>query len=158
MNENDRELLEGLRSLAADGQQGAPLRVEERLLAEFQRRTRVRRAAFWSSGIAAIAATLTVMMFLGSKQHAPVIAQTGMEANMIEVPGSQGETAMSFYPLPEASELPPVENATIVRVALPVSSLRSIGFQVSDEGANEPVEADVLLGQDGLARGVRFVE
>jgi len=29
---------------------------------------------------------------------------------------------------------------------------------VSDDRAAESIQADMLLGQDGLARGVRFVE
>jgi len=162
MNENDQELLEGLRSLANDGPREAPARVEERLVNEFRRRARVRRNTIWASGgaVAAIAASLAVMMWLAPRQYAPAREQTAVVElpPMIEVPSPSGEIAMNFYALPEASELPPVENATVVRVELPMSTLRSIGFQINEERANEAVEADVLLGQDGLARGVRFVE
>lgn len=167
MNENDRELLEGLRSLAVDGPQGAPAFIEERLMSEFRRRKRVWRVAVWSSGagVAAVAAGLLLMMWLTPKAHAPKAAPAAVAElpadnapALIEVPGPSGELAMNFYELPEARELPPVENATVVRVELPISSLRSIGFQISEERADEAVEADVLLGQDGLARGVRFVE
>lgn len=64
----------------------------------------------------------------------------------------------SFYPLPEAEGLPAVENAMVVRVQLPVSSLRLMGFPVDEERADAAVQAELLLGQDGLARGVRLVE
>jgi hypothetical protein len=170
MNENDQELLESLRSLAMEGPREAPQRVEERLVTEFRRRARARQIAVWASisGVAAIAAGLVVMMWLGSsaRTHAtPAAAQTTVSGNsvvfepaIIEVPNPSDETAMNFYELPEARELPPVENATVVRVELPMSSLRSIGFQINEARANEAVQADVLLGQDGLARGVRFVE
>ncbi len=63
-----------------------------------------------------------------------------------------------FYPLPEAEALPAVENAMVVRVQLPVSSLQLMGVPVSEERADVSVQAELLLGQDGLARGVRLVE
>jgi len=68
------------------------------------------------------------------------------------------DLAASFYPLPEADELPPLETSLVVRVQLPVSSLELMGFPVSEEAGVEPVEAEVLLGQDGLARGVRLIQ
>jgi hypothetical protein len=33
-----------------------------------------------------------------------------------------------------------------------------MGFSVSEENSAERIQADVLVGQDGLARGVRFVQ
>jgi len=64
----------------------------------------------------------------------------------------------SFYPLPEAEALPAVENAMVVRVQMPVSSLRLMGFPLEEERADAAVQAELLLGQDGLARGVRLAE
>lgn len=64
----------------------------------------------------------------------------------------------TFYPLPEAEALPPVENAVVVRVQLPISSLESMGLPVGGEQPDGSVQADLLLGQDGLARGVRLVQ
>ena len=46
----------------------------------------------------------------------------------------------------------------VVRVQMPMASLELIGYPISQDRASEPVEAEVLLGQDGLARGVRLVE
>jgi len=166
MNENDQELLEGLRELASDGQPGAPVRIEERLLHEFRRRVRVRRRIMLASsaGAVAIAAGLFIMMRVAPATHAPATQNAAVAAmiaetpGIIEVPSPSEDAGMNFYELPDARELPPVENATVVRVELPVASLRSIGFQVNEESANAAVEADVLLGQDGLARGVRFIE
>jgi hypothetical protein len=51
-----------------------------------------------------------------------------------------------------------MENAMVVRVQLPVSSLRLMGVPVSEERADASVQAELLLGQDGLARGVRIAE
>jgi hypothetical protein len=42
-------------------------------------------------------------------------------------------------------------------VALPVTALPSYGVDISPASSDQPVEADVLLGQDGLARAIRLV-
>jgi hypothetical protein len=63
-----------------------------------------------------------------------------------------------FIPLPSASGMEPGEEVNLVRVELPRSSMIALGFTVSAERAAEPVEADVMLGLDGVARAVRFVD
>ena len=147
--EDDRELLENLRALAADGPQGAPERVERRLRAEFRTLSRRRRIRVWSSfaGVAAMAAGIALFLWVreAPKPAAPVPAQIEEEADA------------SFYPLPEAEALPEVENAMVVRVQMRASSLRLMGYPVEEERSDE-VQAELLLGQDGLARGVRLVE
>jgi len=62
-----------------------------------------------------------------------------------------------FVPVPAAAGLPQFESGVIVRVALPVTALPSYGVDISRASSNQPVEADVLLGQDGLARAIRLV-
>jgi hypothetical protein len=46
----------------------------------------------------------------------------------------------------------------VVRVQLPVSSLQLMGVPLDEERADTSVQAEFLLGQDGLARGVRLAE
>jgi hypothetical protein len=157
MNEIDQKLLEGLRELAHDGPREAPVPVEQRLLGELRRRSRARRRNRWLGlGTAAIAAGLALTMIRpGLVQRGQSVAQSAVSA---ETPAQSDEVALNFYPLPDSDGLPPLESATIVRVQLPMSSLRLMGLPVSEDGAADFVEADMLLGQDGLARGVRFVE
>lgn len=62
-----------------------------------------------------------------------------------------------FVRLPYGDDALLEESATIVRVELPRSALRLAGFTVAQERANELVQADVVLGADGLAHAVRFV-
>jgi hypothetical protein len=62
-----------------------------------------------------------------------------------------------FVPVPAAAGLPQFESGVIVRVALPVTALPSYGVDISPASSDHPVEADVLLGQDGLARAIRLV-
>ena len=47
MNENNQELLEGLRALAAEGPREAPLHIEEQLKAKFRKQNRRRHLAAW---------------------------------------------------------------------------------------------------------------
>lgn len=46
----------------------------------------------------------------------------------------------------------------IVRVELPRSAMASFGLPVNMDRANQRVKADVLLGVDGLAHAIRFVQ
>ena len=65
------------------------------------------------------------------------------------------EVTTKFYPLIE--DAPPFERGELLRVSLPASSMRSVGLPVSEDRLSETVQADVLVGQEGLARAIRFV-
>ncbi|HEV8038786.1 MAG TPA: hypothetical protein VGP62_07970 [Bryobacteraceae bacterium] len=181
MNDNDLKLTEGLRGLAADGPREAPAWIQERLVGELRRRSRVRRRnRRLGVGAAAVAACLGVMLWVRSAPvvPAPSLARVGTALALNKVAATQSpvkptvltptyergaevamnEATLNFYSLPDADDLPPIESATIVRVQLPMSSLRLMGLPVSDDRAAESIQADMLLGQDGLARGVRFVQ
>jgi len=152
MSEDIRELMEDLRALASDGPREAPGYIEERLRVQFRKQKQRRKLSTWvlASGLAAAAITLAV--WIPSAKHKPAVAPA------IVAPVVDDEADMSFYPLPEAEALPAVENAMVVRVQLPVSSFQLMGVPVSDEGGDASVQADLLLGQDGLARAVRLAE
>jgi hypothetical protein len=172
MNDNELKLLEGLRGLAAEGPRQAPALVEERLVGELRRRSRARRRNRWLAlGMSgAIAAALVVTLWIRTEpvDQKPALARSQTSsavrtalspaASIAPAPEQGAEVAINFYPLPDADELPPMESATIVRVQLPMSSLRLMGVPVSEDRAAEFIQADMLLGQDGLARGVRFVQ
>jgi hypothetical protein len=161
MNENDRELLQGLRALAADGPREAPGHIEEQLRAEFRRHHRRRKMLTWMPvfGVAA-AAGIALGLWLHNEKPKPAPVPTVVAAQAVApvAPVGDEESDAGFYPLPEAEALPAVENAMVVRVQLPVSSLQLMGVPVSEERADASVQADLLLGQDGLARGVRLVQ
>ena len=67
------------------------------------------------------------------------------------------EDGTAFVPWPGAAALPDFESGELVRTELPVSVLPLLGFQPADAPAGGRVLADVLYGQDGLARAVRLV-
>jgi hypothetical protein len=50
-----------------------------------------------------------------------------------------------------------MESGEVIRVQMPRSALISLGLPVNVEHADEPVLADLLIGEDGLARAIRFV-
>ncbi|MCI0626367.1 MAG: hypothetical protein L0387_32775 [Acidobacteria bacterium] len=62
-----------------------------------------------------------------------------------------------FLPFMAAGPLFPAEQQQFVRVKLPRSALQVFGLPMNMERAREPVQADVLLGEDGRALAVRFV-
>jgi hypothetical protein len=64
---------------------------------------------------------------------------------------------MQFVELPAAAGLPGIESGSIVRVELPMGILPAYGIDVVPEDAARVVEADVLVGQDGQPRAIRFV-
>jgi hypothetical protein len=69
------------------------------------------------------------------------------------------EAATPFYPLPYGSGLDLDEGWQMVRVNLPVSALTSLGVPLAGElSSAQFVKADVVLGEDGTARAIRFVQ
>jgi hypothetical protein len=71
---------------------------------------------------------------------------------------NETETVTEFIPLVGgAPGATPLESGQLVRVQLPRSALAPLGLPLNAERGNEPVQADVLLGNDGLARAIRFV-
>ena len=147
-NKHDSELSAALRALAEDDAKlGASRHVEKRLLSEFRAIARARRRRT-GLGVPSVAAALLLAIALyvwriGNPQpSAPeeVIA----------------EVATEFLPLPYSHV--PMNTGSTVRIEVPATALVSFGLAPTDfrEGQGT-VQADVLVGEDGLARAVRFV-
>jgi hypothetical protein len=64
-------------------------------------------------------------------------------------------TTTEFVLWPGAAELPTFESGHLMRVEVPVSALASLGL-VPPATHAAVVQADVLVGQDGLPRAVRL--
>ena len=62
-----------------------------------------------------------------------------------------------FLPLPFADDDSPLGAAEVVRIRLSESALGVLGLPVSDEASRQPVTADVVIGEDGVARAIRFI-
>ena len=68
------------------------------------------------------------------------------------------EIATDFLPLGDMNPASLQDGGQIIRVKLRRSALVRFGFPVNMDRYNENVKADVLVGVDGLARAIRFVQ
>jgi hypothetical protein len=60
----------------------------------------------------------------------------------------------AFQPLQNTPRLSPAASYSVVRVRIPLSAFASVPGSEQDG----TIEADLLVGEDGLARGIRFIE
>ena len=72
-------------------------------------------------------------------------------------PSNASEIATDFISLVQGEDLRRMEGGQVVRVEMPRSALMSYGLPMNMERANERIKADVVIGNDGLARAIRFV-
>jgi negative regulator of sigma E activity len=79
----------------------------------------------------------------------PVLARTNKPA--------VSETVTDFIPLTAVADSTAMRSGTIVRVEMPRASLIAMGLPLHIERANETVKADIVVGDDGLARAIRLV-
>jgi hypothetical protein len=66
-------------------------------------------------------------------------------------------TAAGFIALPYAQSDVPVEQIVIVRVNLRSADWAALGAPVALPRTSQTISADLLIGQDGVARAVRLV-
>lgn len=67
------------------------------------------------------------------------------------------EYVTDFFPLAYGGDQKPMQSGELIRVQMPRSALIAFGLPVNIERADVPVEADLLIGEDGLTRAIRFV-
>jgi hypothetical protein len=65
------------------------------------------------------------------------------------------EVVTDFFPLMDPA--PPFERGQLLRVELPASAMQMVGLPVREDRLADPVQADVLVGEEGLPRAIRFV-
>ena len=66
------------------------------------------------------------------------------------------EIVTDFFPLMDPA--PPFERGQLLRVELPASAMQMVGLPVREEFFAQPIHADVLVGEEGLPRAIRFVK
>ena len=159
-----RTLASGLRMLAADWRPvEAPARVESRLTAAFLGQTGL-AVATWATAAAAV---VGLAMFLArDRQPVPAHRTTSSRVELaaveppadLESAGDFSDADADFIPMPNAARIEPNEDLNLVRVEVPRSAMIALGYAVNEDRASDSVEAEVVLGADGLARAVRFLE
>ncbi|HKF53769.1 MAG TPA: hypothetical protein VKB26_15740 [Candidatus Acidoferrales bacterium] len=155
-------------------QMEAPMQMEERLAGAFrehhrslERAQRVRwRWAEWM----ALAAAAVVLVVAGwwnfSRGHAgvkpSVVSTVSPATNGTAAAVGTVETAADFdgdfVPVPYGESMSPDDSGLVVRISMTRGALGSLGYPVDEGQAAEVVQADVLVGEDGLPRAVRLVQ
>ncbi|HEX3685288.1 MAG TPA: hypothetical protein VHU83_22330 [Bryobacteraceae bacterium] len=142
-----RDLAQTLRRLAETLPRDAATGTEQRLLAAFRaRQNRPQRPFRYLAGIAACLA-LALAWFLSHPGHLSRATVAGAGDNA---------AANAFIALPYGQSDVPLEQAFVVRVKLQPSEWAALGVPPAPARANA-IHADLLIGQDGVARAVRLV-
>ena len=121
-------------------------------------------AVTWSAAAAVVAAAFLLLVVRERLPRAPrnVTVGAGMAAAdwsaRLAAGDYEADSGGEFIPLPNAERLAPDEDVNMVRVEVPRSAMIAVGFAVPADRASELVQADVVLGSDGLARAVRFLD
>ncbi len=170
--QQQRTLVEGLRAVRPEWRrEEAPRRLEGRLTSAFRSHNGLaaRRSFAWApllTWAAASAAIILLAMFL-LRGRPPEPAQRRVPSRLqyanLQVPDAMSGldalyTDAGFMPLPNAAEIEPNEVVNYVRVEVPRSRMIALGLPVNADRASELVQAEVVLGADGLARAVRFLD
>jgi hypothetical protein len=152
MSDRLHNALARLREQSARAEPSAEL--EAALLAEFGRTHRRRRMVSWAWQSAAVAAAVIALVFAGFDRRPPGEVQAGDLVDPIQ----ESPTAeQPFVAIPYVAPISPYEQASVVRMDLPVAALIAAGLPMQTRDPSARVEADVLVGQDGQPRAVRVV-
>jgi hypothetical protein len=152
--DRQRELTTCLRQIAAiDATMGASPDVKARLLREVRAVRRERRltlAKMYALAAGLLIATAVPVWQLSTRSAGDVSMRLTQAAGDAEI-------ATAFFPLIYSNL--PVTQGNIVRLEVPPTAFATLGVEPVDWAGPQPdiVLADVLVGEDGLARAVRFV-
>ncbi|MBI3400596.1 MAG: hypothetical protein HY048_04170 [Acidobacteria bacterium] len=175
VHDSERALTSALRALARDDERRASPEglssVEGRLRAEVRavgaaRRARLRRSIGLAAAVLAAAAVPAWRFAVRGPQTSGPVQPPSTSAAAAAPIASPPRREITTAFLPLAYSDVPVAGAQIVRMSVPRSALASFGLTPAESSsAQEPapaavsatVIADVVIGDDGLARAVRFV-
>jgi hypothetical protein len=175
---SEDRVLQALRALAEnDREREAPMAVEARLLREFRGHS-ARHGWRWL-GIAAVAAGVVLAMFPSTRRASkpsmsaalltiqvpqPVAPEVAPAAPSPRKPArlvaratspKTREVMTDFFPLMDSA--PPFERGQLLRVQLPAAAMQTVGLPVREDHLADPIQADVLVGEEGMPRAIRFV-
>lgn len=139
---------------AATVDAAAPPRVEMRLRQELRTRRQqlVKRRVLAAAALAAAAVLAIMLVRQGTverrtpKETAPVVAQQSAESNADDFLALPGRMAFEN------------EDASVVRVRMQRGGLSALGLPVNPERANEWIQVELLVGEDGQPEAVRLAE
>ena len=135
------DLVDSLRRLASAQPREASPQIERNLVAAFRAR-QPRKVAVWIYAAAACVILALGLTFM-KKPPTPVVYA-------YDAPG--------FIALPYSQSGVPLESVVVIRVQMRPSELSSMGVAVPAAASTAKLTADIMVGQDGVARAVRLVE
>ena len=175
-------VLQALRALAEnDREKEAPPEVEARLLGVFHSRPRSGRR--WAA-VAVLAAGFVIALLLWPNhtakpivsvapavlpvpEAAPLIREAEPTPKVVRAsrkfarkaaaaqPPEPHEVVTDFFPL--MNPAPSFGRGQMLRVQLPAAAMQTVGLPVREEHLDDLVQADVLVGEEGMPRAIRFV-
>lgn len=83
----------------------------------------------------------------------PALART----RLVTPPMSPPRPSAVFVMLPGSELMPPAQDLQVLRVRIPRTRIQSMGLPVNVDRLEERVLADIVIGEDGVARAVRLV-
>lgn len=161
----------------------APAGMEERLAGAFrehhrnlervpyrERRARLRWVEW--AGLAAAAIALAAIgawnfsrgRVVKNTNTAPITAsgpvKSGINGATTDTAGDMqtAEEEADFVPVPYGESLSADDPGMVVRVSMTRGALESLGYPIDEVNASEVIQADVLVGEDGLPVAVRLVQ
>jgi hypothetical protein len=176
-------VLQALRALADnDREREAPPEVEARLLGTFRAR-RIRRGRLWAAIAATAAALVITALWWTNRAPQPAVSAVSPVSRVPEaaqpnpVPAAGANVARTPRKLPrkvaavrqpESREVvtdffplmnpaPSFGRGQMLRVQLPAAAMQTVGLPVREEHLDDLVQADVLVGEEGMPRAIRFV-
>jgi hypothetical protein len=182
---SEERILDALRALAeADAGLQASPDTESVVLQQFKKRRgargRLRAGAWLALGTLAAAAAITAFMAASRPpvlhSQAPAVAASAPvepatavapkiapahsrpKPKAVAVAPAQPapqEVVTDFFPLMDPA--PPFDRGQLLRVQLPAAALRTVGLPVLEEHLADPIQADVLVGEEGMPRAIRFI-
>jgi hypothetical protein len=146
-------LTAGLRAVAEDDERfGSSGAVGLRLLAEVQAIADAKRRRTLVLALSAAAAVLIAVLVPTWRSWHSAADQ----AQQADAPVITRELVTEFFPLTYSNV--PARGGYVVRMQVPRAALASFGAAIAGDTASPNVLADVVIGNDGLARAVRFVQ
>jgi hypothetical protein len=120
-----------------------------------QRRRRVSRRVYLAAALALIAVALGLTRVEFEQSREPALAGVSAVAAPLAAAAVTPEpSAAAFQPLMNSPGFSPSGSYSVVRVRIPLSSFAL----AQDAQIDGMIEADLLVGEDGLAHGIRFNE
>jgi hypothetical protein len=117
-----------------------------------------RRAAASPSGLQlSLGGPSPALTFSPPDRSAPAFVIHARVRGNSATPRKEPEELADFIPLPFADEDAPLNAGEVVRIQLSDSDLGLLGVPVSDDAGTRALSADVVIGEDGVARAIRFL-